>query len=413
MRVHGRTASLLLVGAGFLVALVLAETGLRVLGVSYPSFYTVDAERAFAQRPGACGWFTPEGRSWVRVSSDGWRDEERSFEKPAGTLRIAVLGDSYVQALQLPQEQGLCARLAEELRGRRGFAGRDVEVLNFGVASYSTAQELLTLRHRVWQYAPDLVLVAVFTQNDIRENARALIGEELRPYFVLHGDSLVLDDSFRGSARYRHGLSRRYRFERRFVERSRVLQLVGEARRRALQQRAAAGRPVEPDDSPQLYREPSDARWQEAWRVTEHLLLEMHRECARHGARFAAVTLSNPIQVDPDTIARARLARQLGVADLFYPERRIQRLGERAGFPVLALAPILQRIARERVVCLHGFDNAVPCGGHWNAAGHRVAAGVIAEFIRQAGSMEGRASVRATEARGADAPAAAAAAGAN
>ena len=33
------------------------------------------------------------------------------------------------------------------------------------------------------------------------------------------------------------------------------------------------------------------------------------------------------------------------------------------------------------MTCLHGFDNAKPCGGHWNVEGHRLAGELIAEAI--------------------------------
>ena len=35
-------------------------------------------------------------------------------------------------------------------------AGRNVEVLNFGVSGYSTAQELITLQRDVFAYSPTL-----------------------------------------------------------------------------------------------------------------------------------------------------------------------------------------------------------------------------------------------------------------
>jgi hypothetical protein len=43
-----------------------------------------------------------EGNSFVEVNRDGLRDREHSRIKPAETLRIAVLGDSYAEALAIP-----------------------------------------------------------------------------------------------------------------------------------------------------------------------------------------------------------------------------------------------------------------------------------------------------------------------
>src|SRR5438445_13415775 len=70
------------------------------------------------------------------------------------------------------------------------------EIINFGVSGYGTAQELQILRHRVWAYSPDMILLAFLTGNDIRNNSRALERDDRIPYFVHQGKDLVLDDRF-------------------------------------------------------------------------------------------------------------------------------------------------------------------------------------------------------------------------
>src|SRR5437588_4465952 len=40
----------------------------------------------------------------VRVNSAGFRDKEHSIEKPPGVRRVALVGDSVVEALQMPFE---------------------------------------------------------------------------------------------------------------------------------------------------------------------------------------------------------------------------------------------------------------------------------------------------------------------
>lgn len=370
--------------------LLLAEAGLRLLRISHPSLYVRDEVLGFAQRPGASGWFRHEGGSRVRLNRDGWRDVERAAAKPPGTWRIAVLGDSYVQALQVRRQDGFCARLEDELRACAVTQGRRVEVLNFGVASYGTAQELLVLRHRVWRYAPDLVVLAFLTGNDIQNNDRRLEGDALRPYFVLHGDSLVLDDRFRSEPAFRPRRDWRTRLRDAAVRRSYLAQSIWSARRRARGGPGYAG----PDLSQHIYTPPADRTWDEAWRLTERLVVEFRDECARQGAGFLLVTLSNPEQVHADRAVRAALARRLGVDDLFYAERRLEDLAEREGFAIVTLAPALQQHAQTSGDCLHGFDNAVPCGGHWNRAGHRLAAHIVAEALcRRASAAAARSSL--------------------
>ncbi|HXU46925.1 MAG TPA: SGNH/GDSL hydrolase family protein, partial [Thermoanaerobaculia bacterium] len=198
--------ALLLISTAF--ALLVGELAFRIAGVSNPNFYGPDPERGWALIPGSAGLWTKEGRAQVRVDSDGLRGPEIPVAKAAGTYRIAVLGDSCAEALQVPEEQTFAKLLERELAECPAIGppgGHRIETLNFGVSGYGTAQELLTLRHRVWKYQPDLVLVAFYAGNDVRNNSRALDQDPLRPYFTLAPGPpgrprLALDASFRDQA---------------------------------------------------------------------------------------------------------------------------------------------------------------------------------------------------------------------
>src|ERR1043166_6105283 len=199
-------ARLLLVSGGVFVALLLLEVSLRLVGYSSANFYRRDNVVGTTLRPRAEGWWTREGSDYVRINSDGLRDIEHSITKPANTLRIAVLGDSYAEALQLPMQKAFWAVMESKLRACSRIANQNVEVINFGVSGYGTAQELLTLRQRVWKYDPDLVLLAVTTGNDVSDNSRLLKRDSASPYFVLSDGKLILDDSFRNNRAVRwHG----------------------------------------------------------------------------------------------------------------------------------------------------------------------------------------------------------------
>ncbi len=95
-------------------------------------------------------------------NSAGFRGPEVSRQKPAGTWRIAVIGDSVTYGLGVPQEQTFCAGLQSRLRAA---GSGPVEVLNFGVPAYSSFQEYRLLRSRVLDFQPDLV-VWVFSSDD-------------------------------------------------------------------------------------------------------------------------------------------------------------------------------------------------------------------------------------------------------
>src|SRR5688572_10440240 len=115
--------------------LVLVELGLRIAGVSYPNLGMPHPETGWALRPGSSGWIRAENKAgvFVTINSDGLRDREHSLAKPPQTLRIAVLGNSYTEAMQVPLEQTYWAVMEQEL-ARASLPGvRNVEVINFGV----------------------------------------------------------------------------------------------------------------------------------------------------------------------------------------------------------------------------------------------------------------------------------------
>src|SRR5205085_9409925 len=106
---------------------------------------------------------------------------------------------------------------------------RKVEVINFGVSGYGTAQELITLQQEVWAYQPDVVLLAVTTNNDITDNSRPLKKTDEIPYFVLRDNKLVLDDSFLSVPSFRLRTSRLNRAGRWLRDNLRVIQAIHQA----------------------------------------------------------------------------------------------------------------------------------------------------------------------------------------
>jgi hypothetical protein len=380
-----------LVGTSLLFALVLGEVGLRVAGFSFPNFFMPDEVTGSRLRPGIEGWQKSEGVSHVRINSQGLRSREHALAKPAGTVRIAVLGDSFSEALSVPLEKTFFSVLERELNACKAFGGRPVEAINFGVSGYGTAQELLTLRHRAWAYSPDIVLLAFFPGNDVRNNSRALEPEKLRPFYVERDGKLELDASFRDDPKFRE--TRRVDAQRAALQDLRLYQLMRRARAGELQLRHNAPiavalakgdqekKPLEAGLDENVFREPSDPAWRDAWAVTEKLLAAMHEETKARNARFIVAVLSAAGSVYPDPLWRKRYMAQLGVDDLFYPERRLAKFGAEAGFEVLPLGRDLQRYADERRAYLHGFRNTVLGFGHWNEDGHGQAGKLMARRL--------------------------------
>jgi hypothetical protein len=378
---------LILTGAMVLLIALTSEAALRIAHVAYDaSLYTGDQQRGWTLRAGAEGWVVGEAKQYVRINRAGFRDRQRNIDKPARTLRVAVLGNSWTEALQVPLESTFCAVVERELASCAASNGRQVEVLNFGTSGYSSAQELLTLRLEVWKYRPDIVLLAFYTARDVLNNVRAfnnVADPAQSPYFVYADGRLTLDDSFRRLPSLQPMQIRLQNF-RDTISDHLLLFRTGAAVIRSAKEQAAtnalAGRAAETGvDSLEnaIYSRPAQPAIEDAWRVTEGIVLAIRDEVRVHGAQFRIATLANRPQVMPDPAKRREFIQKLGLENLDYADMRIKALADREGIALTILAKPLSAFAETHQVFLNGFQGTLG-EGHWNELGHRLAGERIA-----------------------------------
>jgi len=128
----------------------------------------------------------------VTTNAAGWRDREYTLEKPAGTFRVAVIGDSFTMADGIEIEDVYHSIMEERLNAQGG--ARRYEFLNFGVAGYQLPQYVAVIEKRALAYHPDLVLVG-FSTNDFvwfEDQAKILFSKPYEvkpvehPFFQFH-----------------------------------------------------------------------------------------------------------------------------------------------------------------------------------------------------------------------------------
>ena len=378
---RGVRGKLIALAAGTAVALVFAEVSLRVIGAGSPVFHRPDAVLGTVLIPGATGWYTAEGRAWVKINSAGMRDVEHTVVKPANTVRIAVVGDSYAEALQVPRDSTFWSVLGEQLDSCALFGKAKAEVLNFGVSGYSTAQEYLLLQGRVLTYQPDIVLLAFLAGNDVSDNHPALSAGR-RPFFRLERGELRLDDTRINRTGTAEGAARWLLRHSRLLQLANVVRVniatCGQAGSCGQDLDAALG---EAGLLNQVYLAPTEPRWREAWDVTEALLAGMDSLVRAQHARLVVVTVPNSIQVNPDAAARDAFRRAIRAPDLSYADRRLTAWAARQGVAALPLAPSILRQAEAAGTFLHGWAGPYIGKGHWNAGGHRVAGQAIGRWM--------------------------------
>ena len=151
-----------------IASVILIETWVRLswdVKRGTPGFYVSDPVRGQRLAAGYEGWFAGVP---VRTNALGFRDDrEYTLEKPPGTFRILVLGDSVTFGHGSLQQTTYPFLLEQRLVEWRPDV--NWQVWNLGVPGYNTGQELEHLREIGASYRPDLVIVG-FYPNDFTNN---------------------------------------------------------------------------------------------------------------------------------------------------------------------------------------------------------------------------------------------------
>ncbi len=139
-------------------AIVFAEAFVRIFAPQsfVPRDITASPWGVRMNRPGAVyEQRTPEMRSVVAINRNGLRaSRDFQFEKPPGVRRIAVFGDSYLLGYEASYDEMATTQLEHALQEVKC----PVEVLNFSVSGFGTAEMLRTLEKYGLRYQPDVVL---------------------------------------------------------------------------------------------------------------------------------------------------------------------------------------------------------------------------------------------------------------
>lgn len=305
----------------------------------------------------------------VSTNRLGWRDRERTVERVPGRIRIAVLGDSFVEGTQVGDKETLTRRLEELLGADR------VEVLNFGLSSIGTAQEEILYADVVSAYRPDIVLLG-FTTNDVANSDPLL---EAGP----GGKTRLTYRDAEGNLTHERSMQPLFGLRKWLRTRSALFRLLkathGLARRLredALTEREGQSPPLPAHFA--VFQTNETADWRRGWDAVEQALQRLKEE-VNPPQRLIVFAVPDLLQIarDPSTLLR----EYDGVDpptdfDSLHPHRRFLQIADDLRIEAIDLLPtfLAERDARGLQYPYFSF----PCDGHWNAEGHRLAAATLA-----------------------------------
>lgn len=389
--------NLIVLIVGVLVALLIAEVALRALKGRHPiatarygKIPNVTERGTYLPwqlKPGAVdrqvdpyGEFDCE----FRINSAGLRDDEIEPEKPAGTRRILMLGDSMTVGWGVEQNECFAGRL-DSLLNEGNDTGPRYEVVNCGWASwYTTDGAYVFLEHRIDELNPDLVVLDFFL-NDPAE----LRPSDWRPRGRALPDTIAATREVGGEG----GIAAVGKSVRNYMaQHSYVMNLLKRIWQSSIQRRRlgedmftleAARRAEYPACAVLLFADEYPPDLEERFELTERLLVGMRDLVESHGARLAVAIMPADFQI----VAEKR--ERYGILPVIFHDRRyvegkaqrvVAALCERNGIPVFDVLPAL----RERCVgeCFYTYDP------HPTPAGHAIIARALARYLRSSDLLE-------------------------
>jgi hypothetical protein len=386
-RGRGLLAGAILAGCGIAMALTVLEVAVRWLHLAPDRFWEPDPILGVRLIPDSRGWWTQEDREFVvpvHINRQGLRDVEHQYAKPPGVFRILVVGDSFVEALHVPLEATFSRRLEQALNV--DGTGQRIEVISAGVSGYGTASELLYFQREGKRYQPDLVVLAFYPGNDVKNNS-ATLEDTLKPVYGPDGtlQKVVGNAPTKPAGGWRGliGRSRAYHYFRQILL-LRHPQLAGGLVRWGLLKGDAVHSAPEQNGIPVdygVYAPTLTPDWQAAWQHTEQLLHQFQQAVTTNGGRLVIAVLESRDQVYPQWWQEIVAAHPHMLAqrwNLDGPQQRVGQWCTAHDVPCVALAPMFRdAAARDREPLHYRHD------GHWTAAGHRLAAKALGDFLEQ------------------------------
>jgi len=345
--------------------------------------YVIDADIGQVIAPDQRGrWVGRDYDVAIHTNSAGFHDVEHRLQKPHDVYRMAVLGDSFIEALQVPVEQGFAQQLQGALQG--WLNEKRVEVINLGISGTGPSQYLQVLKARGLAYRPDLVVMAVHPANDFFDSYGPLSGSLTKPYFELDPTGelryiapqtkaigVVLSPLLRRSALFMQA--------RKAITRMPIEAWFG---RWGFLSPSFGVASVQPNDVLPVewyvyVIDPPDP-WPEAYRITLRTIEESKKLAEQHGAAFLVMLIPPTATIEDrwhEVLAPYPGSKHLKF-DFARPSDAIMQQGRKLNFQVIDLTePFKNAFQHDRL------SYAWPHGDHWNARGHQQAAQVVSSFL--------------------------------
>jgi hypothetical protein len=365
-RRRGYLANGLLLLGSVIFALLVGEGIIRAVQPQELGNWTYTRDGLTLHLPNMSQFSSRFGHEIV-TNSAGMRDHEHDLNKPPGVYRILVLGDSFMEANQVKFEDAFVSVLGQRLKEG---ASRPVEVINASVSGWGTDDELAYLTRYGIRFHPDLVLVGMTLHNDVQDN----LMEEFHSY--ANGDlrerpaeEMPLADF--ALLQVKEFLASRSHLYQMLLRAKRSSWIRNEEKR--LNTHVAG-----------LLAKEQTASIKRGWNMTRLLFRKMKQRSAEIGAPLVVFLIPLRMQISDRNLQGFLdghdMTRDQIILD--QPQRTMMQIGTVEGIMVMDLLTGFRRQEKMAPDRLYLEEE-----GHWTAAGHRLAADLVADQLITSGVL--------------------------
>ena len=362
-----------------LLYLVCLEVMVRVFHLAEPRYGQQDAVLGTAYIPGttAVNNFGVK----IEIGEHAHRGPTPAVEKKPGVFRVVLLGDSFLQASAIEYEDVFYSILNREFKAR----GLPIEVINMGVAGYSTIQEYLLFHHQAVKYKPDLVILFFSVHNDLIENYPP---QEFKPgYKLTNGELEYVPFEVKGGRRnFLRDFCRKH-----FRVYTYLPDLVRTKVELIKQKLGLEEQPHGFEEHRIRFEEWADVLntenvlsldpQGEAWQVTLKIIEKLNQEVKAGGGRLALVVFPSVTQTYDrywNVLEKKRQDAGLPGLERFRPERILEDLAHRTDILYIPFSRPMAESARKE-----GKTYFIPADFHFDKLGHQLIAKALAPAIEK------------------------------
>lgn len=353
---------ILAVIASLLIALAAIEAVLVFLDFEYLNNRIKNADNYFIMKPNSEFIINRKClKNTVRTNRLGFYSRETTTVKPSGVFRIAVMGNSFVEAIHMPLDQTFFSILERRLN-QLPDKKYQYEIMSFGMSSHATALNRIFAEKYAKRFSPDLIINA-FAPVDVATDADYT--DNVRPEIAATGVAA--------------------QFKRFIVSRSLAIQYL-------LKNYSILKEKLKTSDPVFLAEKNLDLRRgihlndypnevAAAWDKERDLMREFNDFSRTNGARFLIAFLPHDYMLAPESfaafMAEAADPAEIGGADIDKPEKYLRQITEKLNIPFISALDYFRDQYRAS-----GINPTWTCDGHYNKTGHEWLADVLYEYLK-------------------------------